>query len=344
MQRSDDTMDSAMTVMVMEVGLPPLDWVSKCGEHSRSTITITLAFLPAHTAAASQLDTRFKARHNVCATVVCGEAAYAGHKGATEWQNGLLPAALANYTMENVFNLDDSALFYRLLPNRTLAFKGENCTGGKHAKERQSAAFAVNATGSQKLPLLFIGQFAKLRILLAVECGMAYCIDMLGAIHPLTYSWQQVESTTPLNCFARAKFVVRVNTGESKECADECDSLLTEVLEHQASAKALHFESFHDLGSDMATSPDLTDSKIVAAVVPREVEDDEHDDDDIEADPSPSLMAVADAMAVMRAFAEKKGLMARLARSLSEFNDAVVTARLPRRQLTLTDFWSTTSE
>ncbi|KAH6935284.1 hypothetical protein HPB50_005019 [Hyalomma asiaticum] len=145
-----------------------------------------------------------------------------------------------------------------------------------------------------------------------MECGTACCIDMLGAIHLLTYSWQQVESTTLLNCFARAKFVVRVNTGESKECADECDSLLTEVLEHQASAEALHFESFHDLDSDMATSPDLTDSKIVAAVVPREVEDDEYDDDDIEADPSPPLMAVADAMAVMTAFVEKKGLMARL--------------------------------
>ncbi|KAH6935285.1 hypothetical protein HPB50_005020 [Hyalomma asiaticum] len=100
------------------------------------------------------LARRYKARHNVCARVVCREAAYAGHKGATEWQNGLLSAALANYAMENVFNLDESALFYQLLPNRTLVFKGENCTGGKYAKERQSVAFAVNSTGSQKLPLL----------------------------------------------------------------------------------------------------------------------------------------------------------------------------------------------
>lgn len=70
---------------------------------------------------------------------------------------------VANYAMEDVFNLDESALFYRLLPNRTLAFKGENCTGGKHAKERLSVAFTVNATGTQKLPLLVIGRFAKPR-------------------------------------------------------------------------------------------------------------------------------------------------------------------------------------
>ncbi|KAH6932412.1 hypothetical protein HPB50_005355 [Hyalomma asiaticum] len=85
-----------------------------------------------------------------------------------------------------------------------------------------------------------------------------------------------------------------------------------DVLERQGSAEALHFESFHDLDSDMATSPDLTDSKIVAAVVLCEF-DDENEDDDVKADsdPSPSLTAVADAMAVMRAFAEKKGFMAR---------------------------------
>ncbi|KAH6945720.1 hypothetical protein HPB50_009703 [Hyalomma asiaticum] len=153
-----------------------------------------------------------------------------------------------------------------------------------------------------------------------MECGKAYCIDMLGAIHLLAYSWQQVESTTVQNCFTRAKFMVRENTGESEECAADCDSLLTEVLERQGSAEALHFESFRDLDSDVATSPDLTDSEIVAAVVPREVEDDENaddDGDDVEADPdpSPSLTAVADAVAVMRAFAEKKGLMARSARA-----------------------------
>ncbi|KAH6944265.1 hypothetical protein HPB50_002524 [Hyalomma asiaticum] len=115
-----------------------------------------------------------------------------------------------------------------------------------------------------------------------MECGKAYCIDMLGAI--LAYSWQQVES-------ARAKFVVRMNTAESEEYADDCDSLLTETLERQGGAEALQFQSFRDLNSDVATSPDLTDSEIVATVMPREVEDDENDDDDsddIEADPDPT--------------------------------------------------------
>ncbi|KAH6934867.1 hypothetical protein HPB50_001568 [Hyalomma asiaticum] len=227
---------------------------------------------------------RFKACRNVSARVVCEEAAHADHKGAAERQNGLLPATLGNYAMGDIFNLDELALFYRFLPNRTLAFKGENCTRGKRAEEWL--------------------------MLLAMECGKAYCIDMQGAMHLLAYLWQQVESTTLQNCFARAMFVVHVSTGKSEECADDCDSQLTEVLERQGSGEALHFESFHDLDSTVTTSPDLTDSKIVADVVPREVEDDENDDDDgdveADSDPSPSLTEVADAVAVMRAFAKKK--------------------------------------
>ncbi|KAH6939383.1 hypothetical protein HPB50_017743 [Hyalomma asiaticum] len=154
------------------------------------------------------------------------------------------------------------------------------------------------------------------RMIVTVECSEAYCINLLGAIHLLAYSWQQVESATVENCFSQAKFLVYVTTGKREECDDNCNSLLTEVLERQGSAEALQFESFRDLDSDVATSPDLTDSEIVAAFVPREFEDDENDDDDgyvikVEPDQGPPLMAVDDAVAVTRAFAEKKGLMVR---------------------------------
>lgn len=53
--------DGAIMVMVMEIGLHPLDRVAKRGEYSSSTAkslnasTITFAFTPAYIAAASQL-------------------------------------------------------------------------------------------------------------------------------------------------------------------------------------------------------------------------------------------------------------------------------------------------
>ena len=39
--------------------------------------------------------------------------------------------------------------------------KGEQCSGGKKSKERITVLVCVNVTGTDKLPLLFIGKFAK---------------------------------------------------------------------------------------------------------------------------------------------------------------------------------------
>ncbi|XP_064465861.1 tigger transposable element-derived protein 4-like [Ornithodoros turicata] len=83
---------------------------------------------------------RFKARHSIKARVVSGEAAATDIDGAHDWKNGKLQEILGGYAPEDIFNMDESALFYRLLPHRTLAFRGEVCTGGKHAKERISVA------------------------------------------------------------------------------------------------------------------------------------------------------------------------------------------------------------
>lgn len=54
-------------------------------------------------------------------------------------------------------------LFFKLLPNRMFVFKGDLCTGGKHAKEKISIAFGVNILGIEKLPLLVVQKSAKPR-------------------------------------------------------------------------------------------------------------------------------------------------------------------------------------
>ncbi|EEC19457.1 transposase, putative [Ixodes scapularis] len=106
---------------------------------------------------------RFRARYNIATRVISGKGAAADTDGAEEWQNGQLQQILTDYAPEDIFNLDESALFFRLLPNRTLVSKGQACTGGKHAKDRISVAFIVNMTGSEKPPLLVIGKSEKPR-------------------------------------------------------------------------------------------------------------------------------------------------------------------------------------
>ncbi len=50
-----------------------------------------------------------------------------------------------------------------MLPERTLAFKGGKCSGGKKAKQRISILLAANMNGTQKLPPLFIRKYFKPR-------------------------------------------------------------------------------------------------------------------------------------------------------------------------------------
>lgn len=58
----------------------------------------------------------------------------------------------------NVFNADEMALFFKLLPECTLALKGDKCKGGKRSKERITVLLCCNMTGTEKLKPLVIGK------------------------------------------------------------------------------------------------------------------------------------------------------------------------------------------
>ncbi|XP_074847998.1 tigger transposable element-derived protein 4 [Carettochelys insculpta] len=76
----------------------------------------------------------------------------------TVWYQNVLPYYLNDYQPKNVFNLKETGLFYRMLPNNTFSFKGETCSVGKLSKERITVVVSTNMDGSEKLPLLIIGK------------------------------------------------------------------------------------------------------------------------------------------------------------------------------------------
>ncbi|KAH6933604.1 hypothetical protein HPB50_025369 [Hyalomma asiaticum] len=158
-----------------------------------------------------------------------------------------------------------------------------------------------------------------------------------------------VEATTVQNCFKRAGFSVCAgDADDSSDTIDQtsdivddaCETLLAEVLERQGVTEGISFPDFRDADSDVQTSPDMSDEAIVASVV--EVSPNDSDEDDMESDntgdPGPTVAEAAHCVSVMRVFAEKRGLAEKLARSISEFEAAVVAARPPRRQMKITDF------
>ena len=45
----------------------------------------------------------------------------------TDWQETKLPSLIDGYSLRDVSNADESALFYRVLPHRELAVCGDKC-------------------------------------------------------------------------------------------------------------------------------------------------------------------------------------------------------------------------
>lgn len=104
----------------------------------------------------------FKDRNDISFKNVCGESASVDNEMAGEWLRGL-SNLIADYEPSNIFNVDETGLFFKCLPNKTFTFKGERCSGGKNSKERLTILVGANMDGSEKLPLLMIGKSAKPR-------------------------------------------------------------------------------------------------------------------------------------------------------------------------------------
>ncbi|CAC5395781.1 unnamed protein product [Mytilus coruscus] len=92
---------------------------------------------------------------------VCGESVDVDQSVVDDFKSKL-ENIVADYTPENVFNADETGLFFKALPDKTLGQKGEACKGGKLAKERITVMLACSSTG-EKLPPSVIGKAKKPR-------------------------------------------------------------------------------------------------------------------------------------------------------------------------------------
>ncbi|XP_043251212.1 tigger transposable element-derived protein 2-like [Colletes gigas] len=120
----------------------------------------------------------FKRRHGMHLTSIHGEKPKA-HELATEKFVEELSAMLdqENIDEENVYNVDETSLMWKALPQRTLAHEGEhNTKDRKVKKDRVSVVFCTNATGTHKLPPLFINKYAHPR-------ALKHCILTLPVVY-----------------------------------------------------------------------------------------------------------------------------------------------------------------
>ena len=62
------------------------------------------------------------------------------------WSEAYLPTILSKYQLKDIYNADDFVLFYQALPDKSLHYKGERFSGGKHSKVRLTRLAAASAT------------------------------------------------------------------------------------------------------------------------------------------------------------------------------------------------------
>ena len=112
---------------------------------------------------------KWKKRHNISFQSVSGEAGAADDEAMEKWLTDVWKILREGYEMDNIYNCDESGLFYKLLPDKTLNRKGKTCTGGKLSKERLTVLLCANASGTDKLKPLVIGKYENPRCFSAIK-------------------------------------------------------------------------------------------------------------------------------------------------------------------------------
>lgn len=109
--------------------------------------------------------TRFKNRHGIRELDIQGERLSGDERAAEDFCDDFNRFVLdENLVPEQIYNADESGLYWKCLPSKTLAAESEKSAAGhKVSKDRITIMCAANATGSHKLDLLVIGKAKKPR-------------------------------------------------------------------------------------------------------------------------------------------------------------------------------------
>ena len=114
---------------------------------------------------------RFRQRHGLGNTIAHGEAGSADVESVQPFREELVKVleeeGVANFQL---YNGDETGIFWRRLPTNTQAMRSEGTQRGKKmSKERISALCVANATGTHRLPLAVVGKAKRPRSLKNVD-------------------------------------------------------------------------------------------------------------------------------------------------------------------------------
>jgi len=95
----------------------------------------------------------FRKRHNISWNQVCGESNDVNFDTVNEWKSKI-GELIKDYNSDSIYNRDETGLFFRAIPSKTLKLKGEQCKGGKLSKERITVLLCGNMASEMEKPLV----------------------------------------------------------------------------------------------------------------------------------------------------------------------------------------------
>ncbi|CAF1535025.1 unnamed protein product [Rotaria sordida] len=142
---------------------------------------------------------KFRKRHGIQYRTINGESASVDPATVDEWKKRLV-VMIDKYNPNDIYNADETGLFFKALPNRSLVTAKDSCKGGKRSKERFTVLLCTNMTGQHLVKHVIS------------RCALATSPDdiIITALDAVTWTknaWESVTQLTIRNTFRMAGFV-----------------------------------------------------------------------------------------------------------------------------------------
>ena len=92
---------------------------------------------------------RWKKKHHLRKMTISGESGEVSGLTVDSWKEHL-PEIVQGYNSEDVWNLDETGVFWKALPDKGFGQKVKECKGGKKCKQRFTDTFIVNGVGKSE--------------------------------------------------------------------------------------------------------------------------------------------------------------------------------------------------
>lgn len=101
---------------------------------------------------------RFKERHNITFKREHGEKQCTDFESAQKWRERVIADLLKDYSSDDIFNADETGIYFKGLPDRGFVYRNVQISGGKKQKDRLTVLVCANMSGTEKKKLMVVGK------------------------------------------------------------------------------------------------------------------------------------------------------------------------------------------